>query len=287
MPINRLRMYAGPLGYVRALSGHPSDAAPDASLVVPGAAHVSLAGRSTFDRSGRVRRIWNLSWRWIPEEEETFLQSLLRRSAGADIRFMDPRKRNLAPEDTSTGGSSGPGISSFTKAGGAATLAWSAGSVPADLAGVVSGRLVWNGVANTDTLYSTFERTPILPGSTYTISMYVKTTTTFRFSARPFDQAGAEQAAVTDATNQASTAGVWARRSWLYTPAAGVHSAYFGLTATGAGNIETTGWQYQIDQPLAAWAFGYGCPVVRVAPAANAGYFKDKYHNLQLQILEV
>lgn len=286
MAINRHRMYAGPLGYLRALSGHPTDSPPDSQLTIPGSAHTSLSGRTTFDASGRLRRAWMLTWNWLDEDEETFLQSLLRRSAGADIRLMDPRKRNLAPEDVSTGGSSTLGTSAFSKVG-AATLVWTAGAVPTALEGVVAGRLVWTAVTNTQTLYGTFEQVPVLAGSTYRVSAYVKTTTTFRFSARPFNTAGVEQAAVTDAVNNASTAGAWTRLSWLYTPAAGIGSAYFGLTATGSGNIETTGWSFQVDEALKEWTFGYGCPIVRIAPVASGGYYKAKYQNLQLQVLEV
>lgn len=285
MPINRYRMYAGPLGYLRALSGHPADSSPEPQLIIPGAAHTALSGATTFDSSGRVRRTWMLTWDWISEDEETWLQSLFRRSANADVRFMDPRSRNLAPEDVSTGGSSTLSTAAFTRVGG--SIAWAADSVPADLQGLVAGRLNWTGLANGNTLYATFERLPVIAGSTYRVSAYVKTTTTFRFSARPFNTAGVEQAAVTDAVNNPSTAGVWTRLSWLYTPAAGIGSALLGLTATGSGNIETTGWSYQIDESLAAWTFGYGCPVVRIAPVANGGYWRTKYRKLQLQVLEV
>lgn len=286
MAINRFRMYVGPLGYLRALPPHPSGAPPEPQLITPAVAHVALSGRSTEQRSGRLRRTWMLGWEWLTEDDETWLQALVRRSANSELRMLDPRKRNLAPEDVSTGGSSTLSVAAFTDVG-AATPTWTAGGVPAALEGLLAGRVVWNAVTNTQTLYGTSERTPMVAGSTYRISAYVKTTTTFRFSARPFNTAGVEQAVVTDGTNNASTAGVWTRLSWLYTPAAGIGSAYFGLTATGSGNVETTGWQYQIDEPLAAWTFGYGCPVIRVAPVANAGYWKTRYHKLQLQLLEV
>ncbi len=286
MAINRHRFYAGPLGALRALPPHAADGAPEFALVRPAAVHTALSGRSTEDSTGRTRRGWNLAWKWITEDEETWLQALQRRTANAPLRFIDPRKRNLVPEDVATGGSRTRGVSAFTRTG-AGTLVYTLSGVPTDFTGVLPGRLVWNGVTNTATLYGTLEKLPILSGSTYRVSAYVKTTTTFRFSARPFNTSDVEQAAVTDATNNASTAGVWTRLSWLYTPAVGIGSAYLGLTATGSGNVETTGWQCQIDEPLKAWTYGYGCPEVRISPAASGSYWRAKYHNLAFQVLEV
>lgn len=286
MTINRFRIYVGPLGNLRPLPRHKQDESPRFSFTRPGAAHVSLDGRTTIDMAGRTRRSWDLAWDWITEDDETWIQGLMRRAASAELRLMDPRKRNLAPEDVSGGGSATGSTGAFTKTG-SATLAWTAGTVPTDLDGLVAGRLVWTGVVNTDTLYGTTERLPVLSGSTYRVSAYVKTTTTFRFSARPFNTAGAEQTTVTDATNNASTAGVWTRLSWLYTPAAGIASAYLGVTATGSGNIETTGWSFQVDESLKSWSYGYGCPAVVIPPVAQGGYWRNKYHKIQLAIVEV
>lgn len=286
MAINRYRMYVGPLGLMRPLPPHPASMPPDTSLRKVGALHESLDGRTTLDSLGRVRRSWALSWEKLTEDEETYLQSLLRGTANLPLRLMDPRKRNLLPEDVSVGGSRSQTAESFTDTG-AATLAYSSGSVPVEFLGLAAGRLVWTGVTNTQTLYATEEKLPIISGSTYRISAFVKTTTTFRFSARPFDLLGVEGAVVTDATSNASTAGVWTRLSWLYTPAAGVCSIYPGMTATGSGNIETCGWMAQIDEPLANWTYGYGCPQVVVAPQATTGYWRTRYHAIQLALMEV
>jgi hypothetical protein len=276
----------GPLGYLRPLPPHPQDASPTVGLSIPGASHTSLGGRSTFDRSGRLRRTWNLTWSRLTEDEETYLQSLMRGSASASLRLMDPRKRNLLPADVASCGNETKGVTAFTDVG-AATPTFTLGGVPTEFQGMLAGRLVWNTVTNTQTLYGTKEKLPIVAGSTYRISAWVKTTTTFRFSARPFNLSDVEQAVVTDATNNASTAGVWTRLSWLYTPAAGIGSAYVGLTATGSGNIETVGWMAQVDESLLTWTFGYGCPLVYVAPSADAPYWRTKYHGLTLQVSEV
>lgn len=282
--VNRYRFYMGPLGLLRPLPGFVSS--PEFSTGAPAATHTSLSGRTTLDRLGRTRRNWNVTWEMLTEDQETALQAFMRGTTGSVLRLMDPRKRNLAPEDVSTGGSSTLGVTAFTKTG-VATLAWSSGSVPLDFLGLVAGRLVWTGVTNTQTLYGTTEQTPILAGSTYRVSAYVKTTTTFKFSARTFDFLGVEGAGALDATNNASTAGAWVRLSWLYTPAAGVTSTYFGLTATGTGDIETCGWMYQIDEPLKAWTFGHGCPAVQMVPFANGSYWRAKYHQFQSSIMEV
>lgn len=286
MAINRFRFYVGPLGLMRPLPPHPRDSPPSAPIRQSGALHESLSGRTTLDRMGRVRRSWPLTWDWITEDAETHLQALLRSSPNAPLRFIDPRKRNLLPEDVSTGGSASLSTAAFTDVG-AATPVFTSGGLPTDLTGLVSGRIVWNTVTNTQTLYGTSEQLPIIAGSTYRISAYVKTTTTFRFSARPFNAALVEQAVVTDGTNNASTAGVWTRLSWLYTPAVGIAAIYAGMTATGSGNIETCGWAAQIDEPLLAWTFGYGCPQVNAIPNVDAGYWKTKYQKLQMTFVEV
>lgn len=287
MAINRYRFYLGPLGYLTPLPGIPIQNVPAVQQGVPGAIHTSLGGRTTVDRLGtKTRRSWNLAFEWLTEDQELWIQAALRRSAALPLRVIDPRKRNLAPEDVSTGGSTSSGVTSWIKTG-AATLVWTAGSVPTALEAIVAGRLVWTAVTNTQTLYGNSELTPMLAGSTYRVSAYVKTTTTFRFSARPFNLAGVEQATVTDATNNASTAGVWTRLSWLYTPAGGISSAYFGLTATGSGNIETTGWSYQVDESLKNWSFGYGCPEVVPSLSVAGSYWRIKYTNVPLALVEV
>jgi hypothetical protein len=286
MAINRYRFYLGPLGFLQPLPAIPSGNDPQVAQVLPGAEQVSLAGVRTFDRSGHSKRAWQFSWDRITEDDELVMQAAFRRSANAPLRFMDPRKRNLLPSDVSSCGSSTLSSSSFTKTG-AATLVWTAGGLPTVFQGLLAGRLVWTSVTNTQTLYATAEQTPIMTGSTYRISAYVKTTTTFKFSVRVFDSAGAESAQVLDATNNASTAGVWTRLSWLYTPAAGVASVYTGITATGSGNIETVGWSAQVDEALKNWSYGYGCPVVYVAPSLPSGYWKTKYHKPSLTLVEV
>ena len=282
MAINRFRLYVGPLGYLRALPGHPSS--PEFAQALPGAEHRSLSGRTTFDISGRVRRGWNVTWQWLTEDEETWLQALYRRSASLDLRLMDPRKRNLLPEDVSTGGSSTLGVTAFTELG-AGAVAWVPGGVPTDLTAIVAGYLNWTGLTAAQRLYGSSENTPMIAGSSYTFSVYAKGTTNIQLTARPFDQAGVEQAVVVSA-GQAVTA-AWQRYSWVYAPAAGIGSAQFGLSAVGAGAVQTTGWSVQVDDTLKAWTFGYGCPVVRVSPSSNGSYWRDKYHNASLQLLEV
>lgn len=286
MAINRYRFYLGPLGYLQALPALPQSHDPEVGQSLPGAGHISLSGASTFDRVGRSRRAWRFTWDRVTEDNELVMQAAYRRAANSPLRLIDPRKRNLLPEDVSTGGSSSLSVAAFTDTG-AATPVWTAGGVPTEFLGLLSGRIVWNTVTNTQTLYGTTEQLPILVGSTYRISAYVKTTTTFKFSVRVFDVAGAEGAQVLDATNNASTAGVWTRLSWLYTPGAGVASVYAGLTATGSGNIETVGWQVQVDEALKAWTFGYGCPVVAVDPTLQSGYWRTKYHKPVLTLTEV
>lgn len=286
MAINRYRYYLGPLGVMSPLPPFPARFEPEVTVRVPVADHVSLEGRSTQDRLGRVRRAWACRWEWLTEDEELRIQAALRGQAGGGLRLLDPRKRNIATEDISTTGAASLSLESFTFTG-AGAAAFAPGGGPLDLLGITGGRIALTALTNGQTLYGTGEKTPVITGSSYRISAFVKSTTTFKFSARPFDLLGAEGAVVLDPTNRASTAGVWSRFDWNYTPAAGVSSFYFGITATGSGTIDTAGWMYQIDESLKNWTFGYGCPEVLVSAEVPTSYWRTKYHNLGLALREV
>jgi hypothetical protein len=284
MAVNRYRFYIGPLGFLLPMPGLPKSSPPQTSMSTPGASHTSLAGATTIDRTGRPRRTWGVNWDFLKEDEELVLQAALRRAANADLRFYDPRMRNSLPEDVSTGGSSTRSVAAFTDIG-AATPVFLAADVPALFSGLLAGGINWPTVTNGQQLWATFERHPILSGSTYRFSAYVKGSTTFKLGARPFNTAGVEQANVLDGTTNTAT-GAWQRFSWNYTPAAGTGSAYFGINANGSGNLQTTGWMVQTDEALLAWTFGYGCPVVGLQLDSSGGYFKTR-HKLGLIIREL
>jgi hypothetical protein len=284
--VNRYRFYLGPLGQLLALPRTMMSDMPEFSLSVPGAIHTSLSGASTVDRSGRARRAWSVNFDMLTEDMELPVQAAIRRSANAPLRLYDPRKRNSLPEDVSTGGSSTLSVLAFSDIG-AATPVFLAGDVPAAFSGLLAGGVNWPTVTNAQQLWGTTERHPILTGSTYRFSAYVKGSTTFKLGVRPFNTAGVEQANVLDATNNTAT-GVWQRFSWVYTPAAGIASAYFGINATGSGNLQTTGWMVQTDEAsLSAWAFGYGCPEVAAALSTTGGYWRTKYHKAPLVLQEL
>lgn len=285
MAINRHRFYVGPVGSMVALPRSSVTDPPRPAMSIPGQEHRSLSGAGTIDRSGRVRRAWGLSFSWLSEDEELAVQAAVRRSANAALRFYDPRKRNSLPEDMSTGGSITRSISAFTDIG-AATPAFVPGDVPSVFQGILAGGLSWPGVTNGQQLWGTFERHPILAGSTYRFSAYVKGTATFRFGVRPFNISGVEQATVLDATTNTAT-GSWARLSWLYTPAVDITSVYFGLQATGSGVIQTTGWLVQTDEVLKDWTFGYGCPEVSAGFDVAMGYWRTKYHDISVVFREL
>jgi hypothetical protein len=156
--------------------------------------------------------------------------------------------------------------------------------VPTVFSGLLAGGVNWPAVTNAQQLWGTFEQHPVLSGSTYRFSVYVKGSTTFKLGARPFVGA-VEQANVLDATNNTAT-GAWTRFSWLYTPAVGVTSAYFGLNATGSGNLQTTGWMVQTDEALKAWTFGHGCPEIAANVSVAASYWKLR-SKFQLVLQEV
>lgn len=295
MTISRYRYYVGPEGLLQALPGFPADSRPEANMVLPAAEHVSLAGRITQDRittagqGVRPHRLWKMGWDFLTEDEELRIQALYRMSNQSVLRLFDPRKRNSLPEDVSTGGSSSMTTTAFTKTG-AGSVVWGSGGQPLEFLGLVAGRIAWTGATNGGTLYGTTERHPIMSGifgATYRFSAWVKTTTTFRLAASPFDLLGTPMS-VAQSSQFASTAGAWQRKDWLYTPASGVANANFGIIANGSGNIDTTGWMIQTDDTLRNWAFGYGCPQVTVDGAAPASYWRgDKYHGIQLILREV
>lgn len=288
MAVNRYRFYLGPLGALQALPRLPANNPPEFSLTVPGAGHTSLSGAVTVDRigNGKARRVWALNFENLKEDEELLVQAAIRRAANATLRLYDPRKRNSLPEDVSTGGSSTLSTLAFTDVG-AATPVFLAADVPTAFVGLLSGGINWPTVTNTQQLWGTTERHPLLSGSTYRFSAYVKGSTTFKFGTRPFNTAGVEQATVLDGANTGTATGTWQRFSWLYTPAAGIASAYFGIQATGSGSLQTTAWQVQTDEALLAWTFGHGCPEVAAQLSVTGGYYKTKYHRLPLVLQEL
>lgn len=285
MAINRFRLYAGPLGSLVALPPLPKDNPPQLALTIPGQEHRSLTGAGTVDRVGRARRAWQLGLKWMTEDEELAVQAIIRRSANAAIRIYDPRKRNSLPEDLSTGGSISRSNSSFTDIG-AAIPVFVSGDVPAAYTGLLAGGISWPAVTTGQQLWGTAERHPILIDSTYRFSAWVKGSTTLRFGVRPYNLAGVEQATVLDGTTYTAT-GSWQRFSWLYTPVAGIASAYFGMQATGSGTIQTTAWAVQTDESLKDWTFGYGCPEVSANLDVPHGYWRAKYHDLTLVLREL
>lgn len=285
MAVNRFRMYVGPLGNLRALPGHPSVRPPDVYQTIPGAVHESLSGARSLDRFGRPRRAWNLVWEMITEDVEVAIQAIMRGSAQAPLYLLDPRKRNCLAEDVSTGGSSTVGSDSFTEVG-AGAVAYAAGDVPTDLAGIVAGAQSWTGLTASQKLWGSGQNIAVVSGSAYRLSVYAKGSTNINLAARPFDAAGAEQAAVLSSAKVVT--GAWQRFDWEYTPAAGIVSFQFGLNAVGAGTITTTGWMAQVDEALKGWTFGYGCPQVIPSPGqVQGGYWKTKYQSPQLPLLEV
>lgn len=285
MAVNRHRFYVGPVGAMVALPAASITDLPRMTMAIPGQEHRSLSGAGTMDRVGRARRAWGLSSSWLTEDEELAAQAAIRRSANAALRMYDPRKRNSLPEDMSTGGSITRSVSAFTDVG-AATPLFVSGDVPTAFQGLLAGGISWPGVTTGQQLWGTFERHPLLAGSTYRFSAYAKGSTTFRFGVRPYNLSGVEQATVLDATTNTAT-GVWQRFSWLYTPAVDVFSAYFGIQATGSGTIQTTGWLVQTDEALKNWTFGYGCPEVAASFEVSMSYWRTKYHNLAVVFEEL
>lgn len=286
MAINRFRFYAGPLGAMVPLPPLLQQNSPELAQSTPAAQHRSLSGTVTVDRLGRMRRAWSLPFDMIEEDDELVVQALLRRSANAPLRIYDPRKRNSLPEDVSTGGSITQSAVAFTDIG-AATPVFLAADVPTVFAGLLAGGINWPAVTSGQQLWANSEQHPILAGSTYRFSAYVKGSTTFKLGARPFNTAGVEQANVLDGTTNTAT-GAWQRFSWVYTPAAGIAAAYFGINANGSGNIQTTGWMVQTDEStLRNWTFGYGCPEVTTNTEVSSGYWRTKYQKTGLVLQEL
>jgi hypothetical protein len=286
MAINRYRFYVGPLGALAALPRLLQSNSPELAQSIPAAEHRSLGGVGTVDRLGRTRRAWSLPYDMITEDQELVVQAVLRRSANATLRLYDPRKRNSLPEDVSTGGSTTRSVAAFTDIG-AATPVFLAADVPTAYVGLLAGGVNWPSVTNAQQLWGTKEQHPLIAGSSYRFSAWIKGSTTFKFGARPFNAAGVEQANVLDGTTNTAT-GAWTRFSWVYTPAAGIASAYFGLNATGSGNLQTTAWLVQTDEStLKDWTFGYGCPEVTAVTEVSAGYWRTKYQKVSLVLREL
>lgn len=286
MTINRYRFYLGGYGNLRALPPLPQGADPEVNTLVVGAIHQSLAGRITRDRLGGNKRMWKFAWDRLKQDDLAVIESfVLGTFRSSPVFLMDGRRRNILPADVSATGSVTRTKAAFTPSAG--TLAYGlAVNTPAELAGIIEGCLNWTGVVNNNTLIMTGEhRIPILAGSTYRFSAYITGTTTCKLTAIPYDAAGVAQAAVSGST--LTLTGAYQRFDFVFTPGGTNYSVRFGLTATGSGNISTTGWQVEMDQSLSDWAFGFGCPAVVLGDNPESGYPLFRFYRHTLDLLEV
>ena len=176
------------------------------------------------------------------------------------------------------------GYENFSISGTIPMAYFHGGGLPTDYDGLVSGGLTWSGLGLGALLTASYEKMPILAGSTYRFSIWAKGSAGFKLMARPFDVAGAEQTLATGSTE--TPTGAWTRYSWLWTPSVGQVAAYFGLQAQTTGSLSTTLWQVEMDQALTAWSFGAGCPEVVVSPDIDRTYWRTKYHQLSLVLRE-
>jgi hypothetical protein len=169
---------------------------------------------------------------------------------------------------------------------GTPVLTYAAGNVPSALSGYVAGAQVWTPLFAQNLLTASYERVPVLAGSTYTFSCYALGTANVKLAARPYDVAGVEQAIALSGAQVLT--GAFQRLSWVWTPSAGQVSANFALQAQAAGSVTTTGWQVVIDDAVTPipWAFGVGCPAVVVDTDVPAQYWRAKYHRIRLTLRE-
>lgn len=137
--------------------------------------------------------------------------------------------------------------------------------LPAPLPGQIDGGIGWFPTASGQNLQSAYDEMPVIAGSQYLFSAYTKAASgTVSLVLQPYDVNGAALSpSVTSAVTQT---GVWQRLlAPSYTPPSGAVTFAVGIQSTGiAVQLNTTGWQLQIDPPtgLAAWVPGWGVPKI-------------------------
>lgn len=256
--------YVGPVGALTPFPSVARDSNPDASPVRVGARHKSLDGTITDDILS-VKRTWVLSWEDLTESQWTVINAAFLRLYDAPYRMIDSRRVNhLPPNVAATGGfyRSSKGFST----NGAGVISRIVVTPPTELAGILNSAIKLNSHAVNDYLWATAETVPLLQGSTYRLSAWLKGSGNARLAVN------LSTSGVSTGSTVALHATNWARTSMTFAPGASDTTATVGVQGlTAASEVHVTGLQLEIDtSTLQPWATGAGCPEVVVIESPHS-----------------
>jgi hypothetical protein len=292
-------IYLGPPGGLLAL---PSLSGPAAPLDLRAAVHQSLAGVRTVDRVGTPKRTYTFSRAALTADEWGLLEGLALGLYGPEpYVLVDPWRRNLLDENTSTAGGFLRDLTGLTVLGaGTLTLVGPVttagqGRYHASYASTASGAAGTQGVTTADLTSAatvTASATPVLPSASYTFQALVKTlagtAASWRAAVGWYDSAGALLSTSTG-TGSVVT-GSWVARTVAATsPATAAYAV--GRVENGATLAATN--TVGVDAPMLdqaatvrAWLPGTGVP--RVAFTDLGDVYRIGYeHDTAMTLVEV
>lgn len=278
MAVTKGLFYLGPLGNIVELPSVARGSNPDASPARIGGRHVSLSGRITDDLFG-IKRQWDLTWTYLDEEQWRPLHAAYLRHVRDGYRLIDTRMRNiLAANIAATGGLFRNSRGFDTSGAGAVSQFDTTG--PDALVGILDSAIKMNGHAANDYLWVTGEALPLIEGSEYRYSAWVKGSGNARL-AIDLEVFGV----LTGAT--VALTGTWQRIEMTGTADAIDRYGTIGVQGlSAASEVQVMGMMVQIDEPLDEWMPGSGCPEVTVTRLTHS-YPYVGYHSVNAVLQEV
>lgn len=160
--------------------------------------------------------------------------------------------------------------------------------LPSPLSTVIDGGIAWTPTASGQQLLSAYDETPTIPGSEYLLSAYVKAASgTVSLLIQPYDISGNALSATT--ITPVTLTGSWQRLvAPFWVPPATAATFAVGIQSTGTVQLNTTGWQLQIDtvgNVLASWLPGWGVPKI-IMPELDVLYPYPGWVQAKLYVLE-
>lgn len=312
------RFWVGPLGSLRALP----DVAAEVKVPVTriGGMHRSLAGGLTVDTFAR-KRAWTWSYETLLSTQLAYLEALQYGNIPGPLRLIDPHRFNRLPEDAASGGSvTRSNAAFFTDAGSFSYYQPLTDVTTADLAtlgpsALLRGCQEWlisapaaavggNVTYPSNTTYtgqavpSDRWQTPVLPGETVEVSMWVLGPASTQVAAKVvwLNRNGQSLGSSFDSPVQALTTldlSTWTKFSGTVTAPAGAAAVTPDLNTDTAHcpagtSIFHTGWQVGVPNPAlepagrytyhcepedvsGGWHIGGGAPYV-VPDVGEVGY---------------
>lgn len=279
MAVTKGLFYLGPLGHITEMPSVARGSNPDASFKTIGGVHHSLSGRRTDDVFG-VKKVWTLTWAYISEEQWALMHAAHLRLIRVGYRLVDTRMRNQLPASVAGTGGTLRNAEQFETSGGGGVAQFDA-TPPTALGGLLDSAIKMANHAANDYLWAAGQPVPLIAGSSYRYSAWVKGSGNARLAVKR-DSSGISTGSTV------ALGGTWQRLDLVFTPGGSDTWATVGAQGlSAASEVHIMGMMVQLDDPaLADWVPGFGAPEV-VVDKLQHGYPYVGYHGVQAVFEEV